>query len=122
GAMTMAIACPGVMVTASRPIDTVGSPSPITPLTNPASRNAAPMRMRSDSCMRGTLTDRANGHNLDLTENAFGHTEGRSGKIHAFRSGRLAAVRCDCGDPEHHRRGRPRAPGTCLRQRADQGP
>src|ERR1043166_4074536 len=74
--MTIAIAWPGAIVTASRPIDTVGSPSPITPLTNPASRNAAVMKMSSESCMGRTLTDRPNRHNLDLTENAFGRDEG----------------------------------------------
>src|SRR5919201_5536546 len=77
GTMTIAIAWPGAMVTASKPIDTVGSPSPITPLTNPASRKAAAIKTRSMSCMRCRLTDRTNRHNLDLTENAFGYGEGR---------------------------------------------
>ena len=36
GTMTIAIAWPGGIVTASRPIDTVGRPSPSTPLMNPA--------------------------------------------------------------------------------------
>jgi hypothetical protein len=49
GTMTMASARDGGMVTASRPIDTVGSPSPIVPLTKPASRKAAAIRMRRGS-------------------------------------------------------------------------
>src|SRR5687767_507172 len=76
GTITIAIACPGGMVTASRPIDTVGRPSPITPLTKPASRNAKPIRMRRGSNMDRTLTHRPSGHNLEITEIALGSDEG----------------------------------------------
>jgi hypothetical protein len=76
GTMTMASAWPGGIVTASRPIDTVGRPSPSTPLMKPASSSAAAMRTSMESNMPGTLTDRLNRHNLEITENAFGHAEG----------------------------------------------
>jgi hypothetical protein len=52
GTMTIAIAWPGGIVTASRPIATVGRPSPSVPLMKPASRNVAAMRTRKDSVMR----------------------------------------------------------------------
>src|SRR5947209_4691712 len=52
GTMTMASARAGGMVTASRPIDTVGRPRPITPLTKPASRKLAAMRIKTGSNMR----------------------------------------------------------------------
>ena len=51
GTITIAIAWPGAIVTASRPIDTVGRPSPMTPLMKPASRNAEAIRMRKESNM-----------------------------------------------------------------------
>ncbi|MEZ0046883.1 hypothetical protein ABIA42_005762 [Bradyrhizobium sp. USDA 327] len=51
GTMTMAMARLGAMLTASRPMDTVGKPSPTTPLTNPASRKTAAITMRSGSIM-----------------------------------------------------------------------
>src|SRR5580704_10291434 len=76
GTMTMASARDGGMVTASRPIATVGRPSPTTPLMKPASRNAAAMKMRRGSDMPATLTDRGQGHNLEVTEQAFGLDEG----------------------------------------------
>src|ERR1700754_1662880 len=41
------------MVTASSPIDTVGRPSPITPLMNPASRKVAAIRSRKGSNIAG---------------------------------------------------------------------
>jgi hypothetical protein len=69
----MAIARDGGMATASRPIDTVGSPSPIAPLMNPASRNIAAIRMRRGSAMMITLTDRHRQHNLRLAKPASGH-------------------------------------------------
>jgi hypothetical protein len=40
GTTRIAAACAGVISSPSRPIATVGSPSPITPLTKPASRKA----------------------------------------------------------------------------------
>jgi hypothetical protein len=52
GTMTMAIARDGCIVTASRPIDTVGSPSPITPLMKPASSKAAAMKSSMGSDIR----------------------------------------------------------------------
>src|SRR5690348_14654905 len=64
GTMTIASACDGGIVTASSPIDTVGSPSPITPLTKPASRNAAAIRINRGSNMPGTLPDRCDANNL----------------------------------------------------------
>src|SRR6266550_8359232 len=79
--MTMAIARDGCIATASRPIDTVGSPSPITPLMKPASSKAAAMKSRRGSNIRTTLTDRSPWHNLEVTELAFGYDEGR-GKTH----------------------------------------
>src|ERR1700712_5310283 len=51
GTMTMVSACTGGIDTASRPIDTVGRPSPITPLTKPAIKNATAMKIRSESVM-----------------------------------------------------------------------
>jgi hypothetical protein len=52
-------------------MDTVGRPSPTTPLTNPAIRNTAAMRMRRGSIMLATLTEAACRHNLEVTEIAF---------------------------------------------------
>jgi hypothetical protein len=49
GTMTMAIARDGCIATASRPIETVGSPSPTTPVTKPASSRAAAMKNRKGS-------------------------------------------------------------------------
>ena len=51
GTMTMAIACAGGIDTASRPIATVGRPSPSAPLTKPAASKANAMRMRRESNM-----------------------------------------------------------------------
>src|SRR3954471_6453263 len=70
GTMTMASACAGGMVTASRPIDTVGRPRPITPLTKPASRKLAAMRIKTGSdirshwpiCLIGTIWSQSPGH------------------------------------------------------------
>src|SRR5450755_49353 len=93
GTMTMASAWPGGIATASRPIDTVGRPSPITPLTKPASANTAAMRTRRGSNMMRTLTDRGFRHNLELPETAFGVDEGyfcrhsRSEAALSFRDG-----------------------------------
>ena len=42
----------GGIVRASRPIDTVGRPSPMTPLMKPASRKAQAMRMSMESIIR----------------------------------------------------------------------
>ena len=77
GTITMASACDGGMVTASRPIDTVGRPSPITPLMKPASRKAAATKISMGSDMPNRLTDRRRRHNLQLPEPAFGYGEGR---------------------------------------------
>src|SRR6202166_3962871 len=85
GTITIACACAGGMVTASRPIDTVGRPSPITPLTKPASRKAAATRISRGSDMRNRLTDRRRRHNLELTELAFGYNEGRWPRETAMR-------------------------------------
>jgi hypothetical protein len=52
GKMTMASARLGSMVTARRPIDTVGRPRPITPLTKPASRKTAAISKSMGSNMR----------------------------------------------------------------------
>jgi hypothetical protein len=52
GTMTIASACAGGIDTASRPIDTVGRPSPMTPLMKPASRNAAAIRNSKGSNIR----------------------------------------------------------------------
>jgi hypothetical protein len=49
GTMTIASACAGGIDTASRPIDTVGRPSPMTPLMKPAIRNAAAMSNKRGS-------------------------------------------------------------------------
>src|SRR3954447_16379498 len=57
GTITMASACAGGIVSASRPIDTVGKPRPITPLMKPASRNAAAIRSRRGSNIAPTLAD-----------------------------------------------------------------
>jgi hypothetical protein len=46
-------------------------------LTNPASRNAAAMKISRGSDMQNRLTDRRHRHNLEVTETAFGHSEGR---------------------------------------------
>ena len=51
--ITIAIARAGDMVTASRPIDTVGRPRPMTPLIKPASRNVAAMRTSMEFDMGG---------------------------------------------------------------------
>ena len=59
GTITIAIAWPGGIVTASRPIDTVGRPSPSTPLTKPASRNAAAIENEEGIEHGATLTYRA---------------------------------------------------------------
>lgn len=75
GTMTMASAWLGGIVTASRPIETVGRPIPMAPLTKPASRNAAAMRKSRGSNMVGTLTDRGLRHNLEVTETAFVNDE-----------------------------------------------
>src|SRR5260370_10948798 len=94
GTMTMASAREGCMVTASRPIDTVGRPSPIARLTKPASRNEAAMRIRRGSNMKVRLTDRGYRHNLQVTERAFGNNEGRETAHHLIlRSGHSAASR-----------------------------
>ncbi len=52
GTMTIASAWAGGIDTASRPIDTVGRPSPSAPLTKPASRKATAMRMSKESIIR----------------------------------------------------------------------
>src|SRR5882724_6174984 len=75
--MTMAIARDGCIVTASRPIATVGSPRPMTPLMKPASSKAAAMKSRRGSNILATLTDRSSRHNLRVIERAFGYDEGR---------------------------------------------
>src|SRR5512140_3795524 len=123
GTITMASACDGGMVTASRPIDTVGSPSPITPLMKPASRKATATRINMGSDMPNRLTDRRRRHNLQLPEPAFGHDEGWGyGECRAFRSGRSPAVRRRRRDPQHHGRCGARPSGAGLGQRADQAP
>src|SRR5438876_1584877 len=76
GTMTIASACAGGIVTTSSPIDTVGRPSPITPLTKPASRKAHAIRSRNGSNIPVRLTDPPNRHNLELTEAAFVGDEG----------------------------------------------
>src|SRR5215203_2678386 len=63
GTITMASACAGGIVRASRPIDTVGKPRPITPLMKPASRNAAAIRRRRGSSIAHTLADPRQPHN-----------------------------------------------------------
>src|SRR5215212_9933244 len=73
GTMTIASAWDGGMVTASRPMDTVGSPSPITPLTKPANRNAAAIRINRGSNMPNTLTDRHQRHNQRFAGQTFGN-------------------------------------------------
>src|SRR5260370_42438400 len=91
GTMTIASARDGCMATASKPIETVGRPSPSMPLTKPASRNTAAIRMMKGSNMPNRLTDRHHRHNLEVTETAFGYDEGRELR-HALRSGRPSAV------------------------------
>src|SRR5258708_12673170 len=76
GTMTIASARDGCMVTASRPIATVGRPSPSTPLMKPASRNTAAIGTMNGSNMPETLTDRRYRHNLEVTETAFDNDEG----------------------------------------------
>src|SRR6185437_7359811 len=85
GTMTMASAREGCIVTASRPIDTVGRPRPITPLMKPASRNTAAISIRKGSNMAATLTDRRDRHNLQITELAFGCDEGSGAAAMAMR-------------------------------------
>ncbi len=76
GTITMASACAGGMVTASRPIDTVGRPSPITPLTKSGEQEGRGDENEERLEHAATLTDRRNRHNLEITEPAFGHDEG----------------------------------------------
>src|SRR5438309_6688605 len=76
GTMTIASACAGGIVAANSPIDTVGRPSPITPLTKPASRKAPAIRSRNGSNIPKRLTDPRNRHNLEITEPAFVADEG----------------------------------------------
>src|SRR6202035_1220945 len=90
GTMTMASARAGGIDTASRPIDTVGRPSPIAPLMKPASKNDAAIRSRRWSNMQVTLTGRRNQHNLQVIEPAFGHDEGSL----SFRAMRSIELRC----------------------------
>jgi hypothetical protein len=75
GTMTMAIAWAGGIDTASRPIDTVGRPSQVRPSRSREQEGA------SDEDKQGiehgaTLTYRHNAHNLEITEIAFGQSEG----------------------------------------------
>src|SRR3954454_9116224 len=77
GTMTIARAGAGGIDTASRPIATVGSPRPITPLTKPARKNTAAMAIRRGSTMTGTLTEWRVRHNLEVTQGAFSYDEGR---------------------------------------------
>ena len=51
GTMTIVSACTGVIDTASRPIETVGRPRPMTPLTKPASMKTAAITIRKESNM-----------------------------------------------------------------------
>ena len=76
GTMTMASAWPGGIVTASRPIDTVGRPSPMHALDEPGEQQRSRDENKHGIEHRGTLTDRRNRHNLEITENAFGYAEG----------------------------------------------
>src|SRR5260221_10540112 len=103
GTMTIASARDGCIVTASNPIETVGRPSPSTPLTKPASRNTAAIRIMKGSNMAETLTDRRDRHNLEVTEIAFGNNEGREAS-HALRPGRPSAVRRGRRCAQHHGR------------------
>ena len=77
--MTMAIAWAGGIDTASRPIDTVGRPSPSAPFTKPASRKAAVTRRSNESNMVTTLNYRRFRHNLEVPEIAFDNSEGYGG-------------------------------------------
>src|SRR4029077_7756293 len=72
GTTRIAAACAGVINSPNRPMDTVGSPRPMTPLTNPASRKAPAVAIRSptDSTRQPfpnvpTLRDVAFFHNAD---------------------------------------------------------
>src|ERR1700736_6262819 len=125
GTMTMASACPGGMVTASRPIETVGRPSPSTPLMKPASSSEAAMRSSMESNMKGTLTDRHYRHNLEITETAFGDAEGcleKKETRHALRSGRSAALHRGSGRTQHHAGCLAGKSGAGVGERAVQGP
>src|SRR6266702_5646687 len=124
GTMTMASACAGGIVTASRPIETVGRPSPSTPLMKPASSSEAAMRSM-ESNMTGTLTDRRYRHNLEITEIAFGKDEGtprERGDPHALRSGRSTALHRGRRRSQHHARCVAGQSGAGLGERADQRP
>src|SRR6516162_11563498 len=116
GTMTMASALPGGIARASRLTDTVGRPSPITPLMNPASRKMAAMTTRN-MVMGRQLTEERRRHNVEVTEPAFGVTEGRkrAGGQDAFRPGRPAALHCGRRQPQHHARRRQEPPGARLR-------
>jgi hypothetical protein len=51
GAIRMAAACAGGMTMAKSPMDTVGRPRPMTPLTKPARTNTAAMKIQCGSSM-----------------------------------------------------------------------
>jgi hypothetical protein len=57
GKIRMAAACTGGITTASRPMEIVGRPRPITPLMNPASANTNPTKMRTGSSTGQTVVD-----------------------------------------------------------------
>src|SRR5215471_18785957 len=72
GTTRIAAACAGVIRSPSRPIDTVGNPRPITPLTKPASWNAPAIATRVEGAsiqrpfeMRRTLLDTTHLDNAD---------------------------------------------------------
>jgi hypothetical protein len=52
GTTSSAAACAGVMTTARRPMATVGSPRPTTPLTKPASTKIDVIAARAEIAMR----------------------------------------------------------------------
>ena len=72
GTMTMAIAWAGGIVTASRPIDTVGRPSPMCALDEAREQEGGGDEEKQGIEHGATLTYRHNGHNLEVTETAFG--------------------------------------------------
>src|SRR5262245_46138066 len=75
GTARIAAAWTGGIATASRPIEMVGSPSPITPLTSPASANTAAMKRRLGSAMASTLTHHAATRNVEISKLGYVQNE-----------------------------------------------
>ena len=76
GRTRIAAASKGVMTTASNPIEIVGRPRPMTPLTKPASTNTAAIKIVLPSSMGMRLKLPATVRNVELAELAFGVGEG----------------------------------------------